>query len=86
MKPAASLHFSPPFVARRRKVVPYVSFATEECAGIVDTMSSALTELKSCRVRHSGVCSTTAWMQRSGVPEVEQRMEQLPRGVVRNAG
>ena len=32
-----------------------MSFATEECADIVDTMLSALTELKSCGVPHSVV-------------------------------
>ena len=50
-----SLHFSSAFVARWRKAASCMTFATEECAGIVDTMSSALTELKSCRVRHSAV-------------------------------
>ena len=32
-----------------------MSFATEEYAGIVDTMFSALIELKTCRVQHSVV-------------------------------
>jgi len=63
-----NLHFSPAFVARRRKAVPCMTFATTPtndclqrqslvggCAGIVLTMLSALTELKSCRVRHSAV-------------------------------
>ena len=43
-----SLHFSPPFVARRRKGAPCLPSkfygTTEECAGTVDTMLSALTE------------------------------------------
>ena len=45
----------PEQLPRRRKAVPCMSFATEECARIVDTMSSALSELKSCRVRYSVV-------------------------------
>jgi len=40
----SSLHFSPPFVARRSKGVAWVAFATEERAGIVDTLSSTPTE------------------------------------------
>jgi hypothetical protein len=51
----ASPHLSPAFVARRRKAVPCMTFATEECADIVDTMLSALTELKLCRVQYSAV-------------------------------
>ncbi|MCZ6798110.1 MAG: hypothetical protein O7D36_09185 [Gammaproteobacteria bacterium] len=57
---SASPYFSPPFVSRRRKAVPCMPFATEECAGIVDTMVSALTELKSCRVWHS-VVAVEGW-------------------------
>ena len=57
---SASPHSSPRFVARRRKAVPCMSFATEECAGIVDTMFSALTELKACRVQHS-VVAVEGW-------------------------
>ena len=77
------------FVARRRKVVPHPTIATEECAdpgsgsgaGFVDTMLSALTERKSGGVWHSVVA-----VRLHGLQEVEQRMEQLPRRVVRNAG
>ncbi len=46
-----SLHFSPPFVARRFKGAAWLAFVTEERAGIVDTM------LERCRkyiLRHSG--------------------------------
>ncbi len=63
-----SPHFSPPLVARRREVVPCLYFATTPniacsyrqpmfggCAGIVDTMSSALTEPNAGSVRHSVV-------------------------------
>ena len=32
-----------------------MSFATDECAGIVDTLLRALIELKSCGVPHSAV-------------------------------
>ena len=34
-------------------MVSRMSFATEACAGIVDTVLSSLTELKSCGVSHS---------------------------------
>ena len=45
----------PEQLPRRRKAVSCMSFATEEYAGIVDTMFSALIELKTCRVQHSVV-------------------------------
>jgi len=56
----ASPHFSPPFVARRWKVVPWLNIGTEECAGIVDTMLSALTEQISARARHS-IVAVEGW-------------------------
>ena len=65
---STSPHFSPAHVAIRRKAVTCMTFATtpdNDCklwqslsggrAGMVDTMLSALTELKSCRVRHCAV-------------------------------
>ncbi|MCP4875232.1 MAG: hypothetical protein GY896_07125 [Gammaproteobacteria bacterium] len=52
--------FSRPFVARRRKVVPCLYFATEEGAGIVDTMSNALTESNAVKVRHN-VVAVEGW-------------------------
>ena len=51
----ASPHFSPPFVARRYKGAAWVAFATEERAGIVDTMSSTPTERKPARACHCTV-------------------------------
>ena len=51
----ASPHFSPPSVARRIKGAAWVAFATEERAGIADTMSSTPTERKPARACHWNV-------------------------------
>lgn len=49
------VHFSPDFVTRWRNLVSRMSFAIEACAGIVDAVLSALTELKSSGLSHGVV-------------------------------
>jgi hypothetical protein len=51
-KTETSPHFSPPFVAKRLKGAVWLAFATEERAGIVDTMSSTPSGLVPSFSRH----------------------------------